>query len=40
VPVRTKAKLKAAATQHMTELEQSPERVNAFFHDPKVRYAA
>jgi transposase len=40
VPVRTKAKLKAAATQHMTELEQAPDRVKAFFHDPKVRYAA
>lgn len=40
VPVRTKAKLKAAATQHMTDLEQSPERVKAFFLDPKVRYAA
>lgn len=40
VPVRTKAKLKAAATQHMTELEQSPERVKSFFQDQKVRYAA
>ena len=37
---RTKAKLKAVATQHMTEIEQSPERVKAFFQDPKVRYAA
>jgi hypothetical protein len=40
VPARTKAKLKAVATQHMTEIEQSPERVKAFFQDPKVRYAA
>lgn len=40
VPVRTKAKLKAAATQHMTDLEHSPERVKAFFLDSKVRYAA
>jgi hypothetical protein len=24
----------------MTEIEQSPERVKAFFQDPKVRYAA
>ena len=40
VPARTKAKLKAAATQHMTEIERSPERVKAFFQDPKVRYAA
>ncbi len=41
VPARTKAELKAVATpQHMTEIEQSPERVRAFFQDPKVRYAA
>jgi len=40
VPVRTKAKLKAAASEHMAELERSPERVMAFFRDPKVRYAA
>jgi hypothetical protein len=40
VPVRTKANLKAVATQHMTDLERSPVRVQAFFHDPKVRYAA
>ena len=31
VPARTKARLKAVATQHMTEIEQSPERVKAFF---------
>lgn len=40
VPVRTKAKLKTAASEHMAALEQSPERVMAFFRDPKVRYAA
>ena len=40
VPARTKAKLRNAATAHMTELEQSPERIKAFFQDPKVRYAA
>ncbi len=40
VPARTKAKLKAVATQHMTEIERSPERVKAFFQDPRVRYAA
>jgi hypothetical protein len=34
VPVRTKAKLKIAATAHMTKLEQSPERVKSFFQDP------
>ena len=40
VPARTKAKLRSAATQHMTDLERSPERVKAFFQDKHVRYAA
>ncbi len=40
VPVRTKAKLKLAATEHMVKLEQSPERVKSFFQDPRVKYAA
>ncbi|MDP1637090.1 MAG: IS630 family transposase, partial [Candidatus Nitrotoga sp.] len=40
VPVRTKAKLSAAATDHMTMLEQNPERVRRYFGDPKVVYAA
>ncbi len=40
VPVRTKAKLKLAATQHMAKLEKSPERVKSFFQDPRVKYAA
>ena len=40
VPARTKAKLRSAATLHMTELEQSPERIKAFFQDKNVRYAA
>ena len=40
VPVRTKAKLKLAATEHMAKLEQSPERVKRFFQDPRVKYAA
>ncbi|MEN9493456.1 MAG: hypothetical protein RJA63_4207, partial [Pseudomonadota bacterium] len=31
---------KAAATEHMQELERSPERVMKFFQDPKVKYAA
>ena len=31
VPVRTKAKLRAAASEHMTMLKQSPERVMASF---------
>lgn len=40
VPVRTKAKLRSATTEHMTQLEQSPERVMNFFQDPRVKYAA
>ncbi|RFC38111.1 MAG: DDE superfamily endonuclease [Candidatus Nitrotoga sp. CP45] len=40
VLVRTKAKLRAAATDHMTMLEQNPERVRRYFGDPKVVYAA
>jgi transposase len=40
VPARTKAKLKAAATEHMIKLEQSPARVKSFFQDPRVKYAA
>lgn len=40
VPVRTKAKLKAAATEHMHKLEQSPDRVKSYFQDSRVKYAA
>ncbi len=40
VPVRTKAKLKAAATAHMQSLEKSPERVKKFFQVARVKYAA
>ncbi len=40
VPVRTKAKLRQAANEHMAMLEQSPERVMSFFQDPKVKYPA
>ena len=40
VPVRTKAKLRAAASEHMAMLEQSPERVMASFQDQRVRYVA
>ena len=40
VPVRTKATLRAAASEHMAMLEQSPERVMAYFQDRCVRYAA
>lgn len=40
VPARTKAKLRAAAVDHMTKLEQDPERVKSYFQDPYVKYAA
>jgi len=40
VPARTKARLKAAATEHMERLEKSPERVRSYFQDPRVKYAA
>lgn len=40
VPVRTKASLRAAATDHMTRIEADPDRVKSYFQDPRVRYAA
>jgi transposase len=40
VPVRTKDKLQAAATEHMTALQAKPERVKSFFQDRFVKYAA
>jgi transposase len=40
VSVRTKHKLKAAATAHMELIEASPERVKKYFQDPRVKYAA
>lgn len=40
VAVRTKAKLKAAAEDHMRKIETSSHRVKAYFQDPNVRYAA
>ena len=40
VPVRTKAKLREAANEHMTMLEQNPVRVMSYFQDHRVRYAA
>lgn len=40
VPVRTKARLQAAAVEHMTALETTPERIKSFFRDPFVKYAA
>ena len=39
-PVRTKAKLRDAANEHMQTLEKSPERVKKFFQDSRVMYAA
>jgi hypothetical protein len=39
VPARTKAKLKAAATEHMNMLGNTPERVKRYFNDPNVAYA-
>lgn len=40
VPVRTKAKLREAANEHMTRLAQAPDRVKSFFQDQPVKYAA
>lgn len=40
VPVRTKAKLREAANEHMAMLDRTPERVIAYFQDRRVRYAA
>lgn len=40
VPVRTKAKLQAAANEHMAFIEANPERVRSYFQDPRVKYAA
>lgn len=40
VPIKTKAKLREAANDHMVMLEQTPERVMSYFQDRRVRYAA
>lgn len=40
VPVRTKAKLHAAATDHMARIQADPDRVRSYFQDPRVKYAA
>ena len=40
VPVRTKARLREAANEHMAMLDSTPERVMAYFQDQRVRYAA
>jgi hypothetical protein len=39
-PVRTKAKLRAAATAHMDFIAANPDRVRSYFQDPIVQYAA
>ncbi|MDP3651984.1 MAG: IS630 family transposase [Rhodoferax sp.] len=40
VPVRTKARLREAANEHMAMLDRTPERVIGYFQDRRVRYAA
>ncbi len=40
VPCRTKDKLRSAATEHMASIENNPDRVKAFFNDPRIAYAA
>ena len=40
VPVRTKARLRAAATEHMQFIAANEDRVRAYFQDPIVKYAA
>lgn len=40
VPARTKTKLLKATTSHMNLIENSPDRVKAYFRDPVVNYAA
>ena len=40
VPIKTKARLRAAANDHMMMLEKNPMRVIAYFQDRRVRYAA
>lgn len=40
VPARTKARLRAVTDEHMTQLKQQPERVRAYFRDPRIKYAA
>ncbi len=40
VPARTKAKLRAATEEHMAVIGSEPERVKAYFRDPRVKYAA
>lgn len=39
LPARIKAKLRAAAEDYMTRIENDPQRVKAYFQDPHVKYA-
>lgn len=39
-PARTKARLRAAAEEHMTRIESNSERVKAYFQGPHLKYAA
>ncbi|MDB5271612.1 MAG: ISXo7 transposase [Hymenobacter sp.] len=39
VPVRTTARLRDAANDHMALLERSPQRVRSYFQDQRDRYA-
>ena len=40
VPAGTKAKLRAATEEHVAVIGNEPERVKAYFHDPRAKYAA
>jgi len=40
MPVRPKEELRAAADDHVMLIERSPERVEAYFQDPRVKYTA
>ncbi|MCS6764454.1 MAG: IS630 family transposase, partial [Candidatus Protistobacter heckmanni] len=40
VPVRTKAKLHAAAKNHMAFIETHLERMKSYFQDPRVKYTS
>ena len=40
VPVRTQAKLQAAATEHMAFIDANPSACGPIFPDPHVKYGA
>jgi hypothetical protein len=39
-PVRTKENLRKAADEHMAMLKATPERIEKYFEDPAISYAA